>query len=358
MRVSEARPSDDEEVSGVMGYRDSLVEPGPLPARMRLMVNLVRVLRKLHLAPGAMPADPTQASPKTRRGAAPKATLGPVPSDVLSSDTMAAGVPVRVYRAARGSADTQGAAVLYIHGGGWVMGSPDSIDHLCRRVASVCNVPVLSVDYRLAPEHPFPAALDDCWTALNWLRDGSSGLEVDPARIAIGGDSAGGNLAAALALKCLAEGVPLLGQALIYPALDFTYSHWLDDERLGILGLSSESLTRLTQWYVGDHDPREPFISPLFAPSLVGLPPALILTAGWDHLRVDGAIYADQLENAGVPVTFVDYPSYAHGFFSLPKLYPGIEAAWSVLTGWISGALAGTLGQSTTDRSGDTAGSR
>ncbi|HMM75763.1 MAG TPA: alpha/beta hydrolase [Gammaproteobacteria bacterium] len=221
---------------------------------------------------------------------------------------------LRVYRPH--SAHTVLPALVYFHGGGWVVGDLDTHDHLCRHLAFAGDVVVLAVDYRLAPEHAFPAAVDDCVAAFRWACANASGLGIDATRIAVGGDSAGGNLAAVVCLAARDAGEPLPAfQLLIYPAVDFTADNAsLRDNATGYL-LTRAALRQFYAWYLGAiEDRRDWRVSPLWAASHAGLPPALVQTAEFDPLRDEGALYADTLRAARVPVEHRHYEGMVHGF--------------------------------------------
>lgn len=210
--------------------------------------------------------------------------------------------------------------VLYIHGGGWVTGGLDSCHWLCAELTSRLATVVVSVDYRLAPEDPYPAALEDCQDALDFLQARGSELGVDGSQVVVGGDSAGGNLAAALAYWDARTERRIVQQLLIYPALDLTIGSPSQRERLSRL-LTPEVLARGVEHYLGAHgDPKDPLVSPLLADSVEGLAPAVILTAQHDPLRDDGKLYAEKLADAGVPVAYRNYGTMGHGFFSTPRL--------------------------------------
>lgn len=223
-------------------------------------------------------------------------------------------LPLRLYRPHSALATLP--ALLYLHGGGWAAGDLDTHDHLCRHLAFAGDAVVVSLDYRLAPEHPFPAAFEDCIAAWQWLREAAPGLGIDPARCAVGGDSAGGNLAAALCLhlRDAALALPRF-QLLIYPAVDFTADNdSLRDNGSGYL-LTRDALEMFTGWYLGDDAlRRDPRASPMLAADLAGLPPALVQTAEYDPLRDEGAAYAERLRAAGVTVDHRLYPGMLHGF--------------------------------------------
>jgi acetyl esterase len=231
----------------------------------------------------------------------------------------AGAIPVRLFRPLkeRVGAGAGGAfpLVAYLHGGGWVVGTLDAFDPLCRALANASGALVASIGYRLAPEHPFPAAPDDARAAVRWLAANAGELGADPARIGIAGDSAGGNLAAVTARRLRDEGGPLLRfQALIYPACDSALdSPSYRSNGVGY-GLSAESMKRYWELYLDGADGRHPDASPLQAADLTGLPPAFVLTVRDDVLRDDGEAYARALEAAGVPVTLRRYDGAVHGF--------------------------------------------
>jgi acetyl esterase len=210
-------------------------------------------------------------------------------------------------------------ALVFFHGGGFVIGSLDSHDGVCRELANAARCAVVSVDYRLAPEHKFPAAPEDCFAATRWVAANARALGLDPARLAVGGDSAGGCLAAVAAQLCRERGGPALRfQLLVYPVTDCRFDTPSYRENAeGYL------LTRsLMQWFWNHYlqDPAEgesPLASPLRAEKLDGLPPALVLTAEYDPLRDEGEAYARRLERAGVPTTLTRYDGMFHGFFGM-----------------------------------------
>ena len=223
-------------------------------------------------------------------------------------------VPVRVYRPHTAHATLP--ALVFFHGGGWVVGDLDTHDHLCRHLAFAGDAVVIAVDYRLAPEHPFPAPLDDCVAAFRGARANATDLGIDASRIAVGGDSAGGNLAAALCLVERDAGHPLPAfQLLIYPAVDFTADNAsLKANATGYL-LTSAAMEMFADWYLGDRAIRHDWrASPQLAVTHAGLPPALVQTAEFDPLRDEGMRYAASLRAAGAPVTHRLYEGMVHGF--------------------------------------------
>jgi acetyl esterase len=232
-------------------------------------------------------------------------------------------IPLRIYTPVAG-AGTALPAIVYFHGGGFVLGDLDSADALCRTLANESGCRLISVDYRLAPEHPFPAAVDDSFAALSWVEANASSIGVDPNRIAVAGDSAGGNLAAVTALLAREKASPHVAfQVLIYPTTSFRH----DAPSVLAFG-SGYMLNQATiEWFVSHYVPKDADrgdirLSPLAASELKGLPPAYVVTAGFDPLHDEGAAYAEKLKAAGVAVTHVDYPTMIHGFFSMQGVVP------------------------------------
>jgi len=222
-------------------------------------------------------------------------------------------IPVRVFRP-EGTGPL--ALAAYLHGGGWVMGSLDGFDPLCRALANESGAVVASIDYRLAPEHPFPAAPDDARAALRWLHEHAAELGADPGRMGVAGDSAGANLATVAARRLRDEGdSPLRFQALVYPVTDSALNTPSYRESSEGFGLSAASMKRFWELYLNGADGRRPDASPLQAEDLSGLPPAFVLTVRDDVLRDEGEAYAAALEAAGVPVTLRRYDGAIHGFF-------------------------------------------
>ena len=222
-------------------------------------------------------------------------------------------VPVRVFRPA---GDGPLPLVAYAHGGGWVLGTLDGFGPVCRALANASGAVVASIGYRLAPEHPFPAGLDDVRAAVRWLAANAAELDADPGRIAVAGDSAGGNLATVAARRLRDEGGPALRyQALVYPVCDSGINTPSYRECGDGFGLTAESMRRYWELYLDGADGRDPDASPLQADDLSGMPPAFVLTLREDVLRDEGEAYARALEAAGVPVTLRRYDGAVHGFF-------------------------------------------
>ena len=226
-----------------------------------------------------------------------------------------ADIPIRIYRPDAGG--TTG-ALLYFHGGGWVIGDLESHDETCRILCAQADLTVVAVHYRRAPESPYPAALNDCYAATRWVADNAETLGVDAQRIGVGGDSAGGNLAAAVALKARDEGQPGIAcQLLIYPVTDANFGTGSYEQNAeGYL------LTRKGMQWFWDHyvpaieDRAQAYASPLRAP-LENLPPALLQTAEFDPLRDEGEAYADRLKRAGNTVQQTRYDGLIHGYFGM-----------------------------------------
>jgi len=251
-----------------------------------------------------------------------EAECGPAIPLPVVVDVDADGVPCRLY-----AAQTGAPVLVYLHGGGWCYGSVETVDRLCRRIADRSGCAVLSVDYRLAPEHVFPAGLEDVETVLRWVRKEGLGLGVDPSRLAIGGDSAGGQLATVAARRQRDAATPLDYQVLIYPAIDPMTASASYDE-VGEYGLDRASMRLAWEAFVPDPGLRfSPDVAPLAVADLAGMPPTLLLTAEYDVLRDEGADYADALLTAGVPVVHVRYAGVNHGFVRKLALFDAARVA-------------------------------
>ena len=251
----------------------------------------------------------------------------PAPPEVASvQDLSASGphaaIPLRLYRPLGSSSKALLPVLVYYHGGGWVIGDLDTHDTLCRELAKLTRCAVVAVDYRLAPEHRFPAAVDDCIAATRWVHGNANELRLDASRLAVGGDSAGGNLAAVVALDARDRGdLPIVFQLLIYPATDMQRSFPSHVENAQGYNLTKESMDYFVGHYIADPAQLKDWhASPLLHPNLSNLPPALVLTAGFDPLRDEGAAYAERLTAAGSAASYVLFARQIHGFVPMGRV--------------------------------------
>jgi acetyl esterase len=231
--------------------------------------------------------------------------------------------------------------VVNYHGGGWCLGSPEQSDWLTSRVAERVGCLVVSPTYRLAPEHPYPAPVEDAWAVLQWVAEHAGELGGDPHRIAVMGDSAGGNLAAVVSLLARDAGAPpLRAQVLVYPAVEMYERYPSEDENAHALVLTSHQMRTFGHLYLADRYGSEDWqASPLRAGSHADLPPALLLTARHDPLRDHGARYADALCAAGTPAELRDYGPGIHGFLSLPGVVPVSSTALAAIVTFLGQRL-------------------
>jgi acetyl esterase len=227
--------------------------------------------------------------------------------------------------------------LVFFHGGGWVVGDLDSHDVVCRKLADEGQLLVVSVDYRLAPEHKFPAAVDDAVAATRWIARHAKELGIDAARLVVGGDSAGGNLAAVVAISARDDNGPAIsGQVLIYPATDFAMTHASHREAETSVLLTHSAIRWFSDHYLsGPADVHDWRASPARAKTLKGLPPAYVLIAGADPLRDEGDEYMGRLKEAGVPVTYRYFPGQFHGFITMGKLLQQANVAASDIGAWL-----------------------
>lgn len=236
-------------------------------------------------------------------------------------------IPVRIYTPVGGGAAAL-PAVVFFHGGGFVIGDLNTHDALCRQISNEAKARVIAVDYRLAPEHKFPAAADDCFAALKWVADQASTIGVDANRIAVCGDSAGGNLSAVVCQLAKKAGGPrIVYQVLMYPT---TIAH-AQTPSMAAFGkgyfLEREAMDWFFDSYVPKgHDLKDPKLAPFWG-DVTGLPPAYVITAGFDPLKDEGKQYADKMAAAGVAVTYKDYPAMVHGFFNMSGIVPQAKDA-------------------------------
>lgn len=247
-------------------------------------------------------------------------------------------IPVRRYMP---TDDPAFPVVMYFHGGGFVCGTLECYDLIVRRLAAESGAAVFSVDYRLAPEHPFPVPLDDCFAALEWVVANADALGLDASRIAVAGDSAGGNLSAAIALRARADGPPLRAQALVYPVINpGCDSKSMVDNAEGYL-LTTETMRLFWAWYLGGSaDANDPALAVDCAGDLSGLPPAIVITAEFDPLRDEGEHYAALLDGAGVETKTVRYDGMIHGFLSMREIVPEANEAMGEIATFLRTRLA------------------
>lgn len=294
----------------------AVVDGEPLAVDTQLMLRIQRLVRE--------PAAETLPIPEGRRAIRRHTRLlaGRQPIGEVR-DLRVAGLPARLYTPSL----SRGPLLVFFHGGGFMYGDLESHDAACRFLAERSGVRVLAIDYRLGPEQPFPAAYDDAVAAYRWVVEHAVDLGADPARLAVGGDSAGGNLAAVVAIEAARSGLPLAFQLLVYPctdavretasARDFSAGYYLTADFMALANAS----------YIGEHDLRDPRISPEYAELPAGLAPAYVATAGFDPLRDEGETYARRLAEAGVPVETRRFGDQIHGFFNMVGVGRSARAA-------------------------------
>ena len=248
-------------------------------------------------------------------------------------------IPVRIYTP-EGTGPFP--VLVYFHGGGWTIGTLDSHDDVCRALTNQAQCIVISVDYRLAPEHKFPAAVEDAYAATVWAAQNAASIHGDPARIAVGGDSAGGNLAAVVSQMARdKDGPKLVYQLLVYPATDYFIpgTASIRENANGYLLTLDSMIWFWNHYATSEEDAYNPMMAPLRAKDFHNLPPALVITAEYDPLRDEGEIYAAKLQEAGISVTATRYNGMIHGFFSMSSLMDQAkvaiaEAAVALKTAW------------------------
>jgi acetyl esterase len=289
--------------------------------RLRALYGSFRLLRALGLggSPEQAVAQPVEVRKAMR--ASGWMTL-PSPSNVktVTSTIVGRSGAIAIKKYTPPQLNPKCPRVLFLHGGGWIHGGLDTLDHLCASVSLQAQCMIVSVDYRLAPETPFPGGLEDCDDALNWIANDPSLGAMPAAGIVVMGESAGGNLAAALCVLAARRGAPAIAQQiLIYPALDATLSSdsWNTVDQPG---LEKKIAPRLLDMYRGTAALTDPLLSPWFAENPSALPPALIITADIDPLRDDGARFARKLNDAGVRARYINYLGMPHGFFFIPRI--------------------------------------
>jgi acetyl esterase len=255
------------------------------------------------------------------------APLGAVADAVVAGP--AGDIPVRIYRP---DPERTLPALVYFHGGGWVIGEIDSVDRICRELALRADCVVINVGYRLAPEHPFPAALEDAWAVTADVVRAPARYGADPRAVAVAGDSAGGNLAAVVAVRARDEGVPLVHQLLVYPVMDAAMDTPSYAEFGVGYGLDAAGMARFLDLYAGAADRADPRLAPLRTADLAGVAPATMITAECDVLRDEGEAYAGRLAEAGVDVALRRFDGVVHSFFVLPEIFDAADEAcrWAV----------------------------
>ncbi|MBK0392825.1 alpha/beta hydrolase [Ramlibacter algicola] len=261
----------------------------------------------------------------------------------LKAPGPAGDIPLRMYRPQGSAASTTVPVLVYYHGGGWVIGDLETHDTLCRQLANASGCAVVAVDYRLGPEHRFPGAVDDAMAATRWVHANAKDLGLDGTRLAVGGDSAGGNLAAVVALLARDDGgLPIRFQLLIYPATDQRHDVYPSRASNG----KGYLLEKDTMDWFHDHyipDPKQDFdwrASPMLHESHAGLPPAFVLVAGYDPLRDEGVAYADKLNAAGTRASLVSFERQIHGFITMGKVIEEANTAVRLCAAELRSALA------------------
>lgn len=301
-----------------------------LAADTQLMLRMQRLVRE----PGAETLPVSEGRRAILRHA--RMTGGRQPVGEVRMLTVA-GRPARLYVPA--AAPAHGPLLLFFHGGGFMYGDLDSHDPSCRFLAERSGVRVLAVDYRLGPEEPFPASYDDALAAHRWVVEHAAEVGADPARLAVGGDSAGGNLAAVVAIEAARAGLPLAFQLLVYPATDAVRQTESASMFSDGFYLTKAFMDLANASYAGGHDLRDPRVSPLYADLPAGLAPAYVATAGFDPLRDEGEAYARKLADAGVQVEMRRFTDQIHGFFNMVGVGRSGRAAVAEVAAKLGAAL-------------------
>jgi acetyl esterase len=312
-----------------------------LEREMQTLLKLARLARDDSASESGTLA-PEQARARIRAGAA--AAAGPMSTTPTATDLVIPGaagtIPARFYEPP-GLGLEDRPLIIYFHGGGWTIGGLDTCESVCRFLALNTPATVLAVGYRLAPEHPFPAAVEDAFAAFRWAAIDNSRLGVDPTRIAVAGDSAGGNLAASLSILAREDGGPQPAmQALIYPVTDAVGGHRSREEFADGFLLTQADMDWFERHYLPPAiDRADPRVSVLRAGDFSSLPPAYVTTAGFDPLRDEGEAYAARMRDAGVQVTLRRHPGLIHGFANMTSVSSSARAAMLELTAALRAAL-------------------
>jgi acetyl esterase len=312
----------------------------PIDDEARALLELIAAARRP--AFNALSAADARVSYKQSRKA-----LHPDPPDVASVDDRSVPgphgpVPLRIYRPLGSHAADLLPVLVYFHGGGFMIGDLDTHDVVCRSLANAAWCAIVAVDYRLAPEHQFPRAVDDCFAATKWVADNSASLNLDPARLAVGGDSAGANLAAVVAILARDAGAPAIAfQLLLYPTTDMHHDMASAQELADGYLLTLPVMHYFRANYLRSEADRDDWrASPLLAKDLSRLPPALIVTAGFDPLKDEGKAYAERLNAAGVPATYICYEGTIHGFVTMGRALKVADLAIAKAAAALSAAFA------------------
>jgi acetyl esterase len=301
-----------------------------------MLFGFFGVIARLGLAPTAAKLASQPIAKRKANKAAAWTTFPPPPDVAMVYGSIAArSGPLAIKRYHPPRLNPDAPRVLFMHGGGWIGGGIDTLDHLCANLCRSAQCLIVSVDYRLAPETPFPGALEDCYDALTWLASDASLGAVPSAGIAVIGESAGGNLAAALCvLNARVGGPPVSHQTLIYPCVDATLES--PSMEHGPPGFQKKDIASLIELYRGTAPLTEPLLSPLYAENHAALPPALIITADLDPARDDGVRYAHKLSDAGVRIRYLNYEGAPHGFFFIPRICSAAKEALAEISAELS----------------------
>lgn len=250
-----------------------------------------------------------------------------------------ADLPIRIYRP---NEDRNAPALVFYHGGGWVLNFLDIYDAALHRLANQSGSVIISVNYQKAPEHPFPAPFDDCYATLLWVKSHAQELGINPDRVGVGGDSAGGNLAAAVAIKARDEAVSLRYQLLVYPCVDRDFTTKSYIECATDFGLTTQAMQWFWDQYLqGSHHDNNPYAAPMRADTLAGVAPSIVITAQYDPLVSDSENYRDRLEKDGAEVIYREFPGMIHGFFANVAATPSSHLALDFAAGEIASKTKG-----------------
>jgi acetyl esterase len=283
-------------------------------------------------ANGDMMQPPPEYTPEYLAAARPLTCPFPTRPVAKATDHVVGGVPIRTYEHDR----QPDGLIVYFHGGGFCTGSIGLMENIATELAHCAHATVVSVEYRLTPEHPYPAGLDDCETVTRWALSNASRLRAPAGRVVVAGESAGGNLAAAVSLRLRGEPPALAGQLLIYPVVASPSMTFVSRTEFGGPMLDRDGIDRVWAMYCGGQDlEHDPFVAPLEENDLSGLPPALVVLGGCDVLRDEGREYARRLQEAGVAAQEASYPGQPHGFINLN--FPAAEKAYERIGLWLRG---------------------